>query len=119
MTVKRNPFNRRIGKNAVGTLDTLDDVKVSNGWRRCYQRFGVENADTAYTKLRFVYGGTDPQQIISEEQAPQAAEFVWDDQEVWMRGEQFLRAVLTGATANDDIGLHVIGYDVRIEKSGG
>ncbi len=116
MAGKRIPFNRRIGKNATGTSDTLDDVKVPGGWLRCYQRFGVENVDSAYTKLRFVFGGTDPEQIISEDPQPQVAEFVWDDQEVWMRGGQFLRAVLTGATANDDIGLHVIGYDVQVGK---
>ena len=114
MSVKRNPFNRRIGKNAAGTLDTLDDTKIPGGWRRCYQRFGVLNDTTAYTLLRFVYGGTDPEQIISEAQNPAIDEYLWDDQEVWMRGEQFLQAILTGATALDDISLHVIGYDVLI-----
>lgn len=114
MAGKRIPFNRRIGKNATGTSDTLDDVKVPGGWLRCYQRFGVENVDNAYTKLRFVFGGTDPEQIISEALTPLAAEFVWDDQQVWMRSGQFLRAVLTGATTDDDIGLHLIGYDLLI-----
>ncbi len=116
MAGKRIPFNRRIGKNATGTSDTLDDVKVLGGWLRCYQRFGVENVDTSYTKLRFVYGGSDPQQIISEALTPLAGEFVWDDQVVWMRSEQFLRGVLTGATVDDDIGLHVIGYDVEVGR---
>ncbi len=114
MSVKRNPFNRRIGKNAAGTLDTLDDYKVPGGWRRCYQRFGVLDANTAYTKLRFVEGGVDPGFIVSEDQAPQADEFVWDDQEIWLRSGQFLQAILTGATSGDDISLHVIGYDVLI-----
>ncbi|KKK56377.1 hypothetical protein LCGC14_3065150 [marine sediment metagenome] len=114
MAAKRIPFNRRIGRNATGTLDNLDDNRVPGGWLRCYQRFGVENVDNPYTKLRFVFGGTDPEQIISEDPQPQAAEFVWDDQIVWMRAEQFLRAVLTGASADDDISLHVIGYDLII-----
>ncbi len=116
MTTKKRPFTRRIGKNAVGTNDTLDDVRIPDGFLRCYQRFGVLNDDTAYTLLRFVDGGVDPEFIISEAQNPAVDEYIWDDAEVWMMGEQFLRAKLAGTTSGDDISLHLIGFDVKIGK---
>ncbi len=114
MTGKRRPFNRRISKPAVGTLDTLDDRPVPAGWLRCYQRFGGLDVDNTTTYFRFVFGGSNPTQVIWEKRSTTADNFYGDANPVWMREGQYMRVIVGGATASDDLSLHVTGYDLKI-----
>ena len=114
MNRKRYSFNRRISIVATSSLKQIDDKPVKGGWLRCYQRFGFVNPDNKGNKVRFVYGGTNPEQFISEFDNDDNDVFVWDDGEIWMREEQFLRVIPASSTSGDQPSLHVSGYEVEI-----
>lgn len=114
MNRKRFPFNRRLSIVATSVLKQVDDIPVKGGWLRCYQRFGFVNPGTKANIVRFAFGGTNPEQFISEFDADDGDKFVWDRGPVWMREEQYMRAIPQSSASGDQPSLHVSGFDIEI-----
>ncbi len=101
-------IRRSLSSNGAAT-ETLDTERVPRGevWRITH--FSFEDETTAMTEARVGIGRTGFFTPLVEQAAPVAATLYWTNWEYWLGEGEFMRLLITGATAADRINFYVNG----------
>lgn len=107
---KKNPFHSTLSKSAASGTNEISTDPVLPGRLYCYQRIGVLNQTSPFTRLRIIIRTGAGDFISSEHQAPQADQLYWDDMPIYLTQGQELVIEMTGCAAADVLRSYLSGW---------
>lgn len=103
-------------KLAVGGIETLDDRRVPQGQMRKITHLSIEDRANNFTYVRIATSDGNVDMIQEEEVTCLANNVYWTRSPIYVKEGHFIRFILSGCTATDQIHAFIQGVQYPAEE---